>query len=163
MYEVSLFALNRSSGCEGHQHLPHCISAGNPWRNGSHPALPALPLIVLLQVCGKLWLDVLRSFFPMYATLSHFEDWEVGLSANTGSVFLSVLETNMVMRFYIWLVIWKIWIYQCRLPSEYLFMEHITCSGSDPLLIQYYFSLNIYQSGILSFRVYQINCWQSWI
>lgn len=55
---------NRSNGCEGHQHVPHCVSVGHTGRHGSHPALSALPPAVLLQVCETLCLytDYSRSF-----------------------------------------------------------------------------------------------------
>lgn len=43
----------RSGVCHGHEFVPHRVSLSYPGRNGSHPAVPALPFALLLQVCEK--------------------------------------------------------------------------------------------------------------
>ena len=41
----------RTGSFEGLQHIPHCVSVGHTRRHGSHPAVPVVPLVILLQVC----------------------------------------------------------------------------------------------------------------
>lgn len=43
----------RCGVCQGHEFVPHCVSPGYSGRTGSHPAVPALPVALLLQVCEK--------------------------------------------------------------------------------------------------------------
>lgn len=51
---LELNLLSRRSGVShGHEFLPHCVSLSYSGRNGSHPAVPALPSALLLQVCEK--------------------------------------------------------------------------------------------------------------
>lgn len=48
-FELNLLSC-RFGVCQGHELVSYCVSLSDTGRNGSHPALPALPFAVLLQV-----------------------------------------------------------------------------------------------------------------